>query len=98
MVFFQGLNLIDVRAIPRLLVFRDSRHVILKMITDYSLGSINYRRLFNIITLLITGNIEFFHILTENNAQADALANIRASLPQGHISIDISALVHKPIP
>ena len=98
MALFQGLDLIDVRAIPRLLVFRDSRHVILKMITDYSSSSINCRRLFDIITLLITGSIEFFNILGANNAQEDSLDNIGASLPQGHISIDNYALIHKPIP
>ena len=81
-----------------LLVFGDSCHVILKMITGYSSGSINCRRLFDIITLFIMSSIELFHILRTNDAQADALDNIKASLPKVHISIENYALVHKPIP
>ena len=95
---FQGLDLIDVRAIPRLLIFGDSCHVILKMITGYSFGSINCRRLFDRIMILSMSNIEFFHIVRENNAQADALANVGASLPQGLISIDNSSPLHNCIP
>ena len=98
MALFQGLDLINVRAISRLLIFGDSRQVILKMITGYSSGAINYRILFDIIKLLTMGSIEFFHILKENNAQADTLYNVGASLPQGLISIDNSAPLHKPIP
>ena len=95
----RGLDFSDIRAIPRLLVFGDSCHVILKMITDYSTGSIKCRRLYDIISHLpLPVSIDFFHILRANNAQADALANIGASFPQGHISIKNLKPFLKPIP
>ena len=97
MALMQGLELLDAISNSRLLVFGDSRHVILKMITGYSTGSVNCRRLYDIITLLLLGRIEFFHILRANNAQADALANLGASLPQGHISINNLDSDTKPI-
>ena len=99
MALLQGLDFLDIRAIPRLLVFGDSRHVILKMITSYSSGSIKCRRLYDIISHLpLSVSIDFFHILRANNAQEDALANIGASLPQGHISISNLEPFPKPIP
>ena len=98
MALMQGLEFLDTTALYKLLVFGDSRHVILKMIFGYTTGSINCRRLYDRITLLLTGKIKFFHILRENNAQADALANLGASLPQGHISINNCDSGVTPIP
>ena len=88
MALMQDLEFLDVIAISRLLVFGDSEHVIHKMNIGYSIGSINSRRLYDRIIPLLTSRIEFFHILRANNAQADALANLGASLPQGHITIN----------
>ena len=81
MALMHGLELLDAIANFRLLVFRYSHHVILKMITGYSSGSISCIRIYDIVTLLVPGIIELFHILRENNAQVDALANLGASLP-----------------
>ena len=93
-----GLEFLDVIANSKFLVFGDSSHFILKMIIGYSTVSVNYRRLYDRITLLLQGRIEFFHILRANNAQADALANLGASLPQGHISINNRDYGATPIP
>ena len=94
----QGRDFSDIRAIPRLLVFGDSRHVILKMITGYSTGSIKCRGLYDRISHLpLLVSIDFFHILRANHAQVDALANIGASFPQGHISINNLEPFPKPI-
>ena len=82
MALLQGLDSSDIRSIPRLLVFGDSRHVILKMIIGYPTGSINCRRLYDRISqLLLPASIDYFHILRENNAQEDALENIGTCLP-----------------
>ena len=99
MALLQGLESSGNRAIPRLLVFGDSRHVIFKMIIGYPTRSIKYRRLYDrIYQLPLSASIDQFYILRENNAQEDALENIGASLPQGLISINNEKAYPKPIP
>ena len=59
----QGLDLLNTLEIPMLMVFRDSRQVIYKMIRGYPTGSINCRRLYDMITSHLSNQVEFFHIL-----------------------------------
>ena len=65
MALLQGLELLDTIAIPRLVVFGDSRQVIYKMINGYSTGSIQWRRLYDRITPLLSNKIDLFHILLQ---------------------------------
>ena len=93
MALLQGLELLDTIDSSRIAIFGDSRQVIYKMINGYTSGSLKCRRLYDIITPLLSNNYEFYHILPANNASANALANIGASLPQGHYffnGLDIS--------
>ena len=91
--------MLDKRIISSLLVFGDSRHVILKMITDYSTSSIKCTRLYNKITQLpLPPSIAYYHILRMNNAKTDSLANLGASLPQGSISLNDEEVSTKTIP
>ena len=93
MALLQGLELLDT-----IDVFDDSRQVIYKMINGYSSGSIKCKRLYDRITTLLSNKIEFFHILRANNVPADALANLGASLPQGHYCFNGLDTRLKPIP
>ena len=98
MALLQGLELLDTIDSSRIAVFGDSRQVIYKMNNGYTSGSIKCRRLYDIITPLISNKIEFYHILQANNAPVDALANLGVSLPQGlycYNGLDTSL---KPIP
>ena len=47
---------------------------------------------------LMTKSYELFHILRYNNSAVDALANMGASLPQGHYSLNENAAITKFIP
>ena len=94
----QGLELLDMITTSRIIVLRVSRKFIYKMINGYSSGSIKCRRLYEIITPLLSNKIDFFHILQANNAPADALANSGASLPQGHICYNGLDIGLKTIP
>ena len=80
------------------MIFGDSRHVIFKLINGYSSGSINCRHLYEKAKPLMTKSYELFHIIHHNNSAADALANMGASLPQGHFSLNGKAPYTKFIP
>ena len=98
MALLQGLELLDTIDSSRIAVFGDSRQVIYKMINGYTSGSIKCRQLYDRITPLLSNKYEFYHILQANNAPADALANIGASLPQGHYCFNGLDTSLKPIP
>ena len=98
MALLQGLELLDTIDSSRIAVFGGSRQVIYKMINGYTSRSIKCRRMYDKITPLLPDNYEFNHILRANNASADALANIRASLPQGHYCFNGLDTSLKPIP
>ena len=99
LALIQGLEMLDKRIISSLLVFWDSRHVILKMIMGYSTDSIKCRRFYNKIThLQLPASIAYYHILRANNAKTNSLANRSASLPQGSISLNDEEVSTKPIP
>ena len=84
LALLQGLQLLHTKNYQKVLIFGDSRHVISKLINGYPSGAVNCRRLYNKATLLMSKSYETFHILRHNNSAADTLANMGASLPQGH--------------
>ena len=83
--------------LSRIVIFGDSRHVIYKMINGYIIVSIKCHRLHDKITPLLSKHYEFYHILRTNNVDADALANMGASLPQGHYCLNGQNSHPKPI-
>ena len=98
LAFLQGLQSLVTKNLHKVMIFGDSRHVIFKLINGYSSGSINCRRLYDKAKPLMTKSYELFHILRHNNSAADALANMGASLPQGHYSLNRNAPITKFIP
>ena len=84
--------------LSKIVIFGDSRQVILKMINGYTSSSIKCRRLHDKIIPLMSKSYEFFHILLTNNSAVDALANMGASLPQGQISLNGQVPHLIPIP
>ena len=98
MALLQGLQLIRTKNLEKVLVFGDSRHVIYKMIHGYPTGDIKCRRLFKKVQLLQSQHFEFYHILRQINKDADAMANVGASLPQGHYRQDDDLPIFKVIP
>ena len=82
----------------KVLIFGDSKHVISKLINGYPSGAINCCRLYNKVKPLMHHSFEPLHILRINNSAADAMANIRASLPQGVYKQDGDPPSHKFIP
>ena len=98
MALLQGLQLIQDKKLQKVLVFGDSRHVIYKMIKGYPSGDIKCPRLYKKAKLLLSQPIEFYHILRQNNKDADTMANVGASLPQGHYRQDEDPSFFKVIP
>ena len=84
LALLQGMKILANNDLSRIAIFGDSRHVIYKMLNRYTTGSIKCHHLYDKITPLLSKHYEFYHILRTNNATADALANVGASLPQGH--------------
>ena len=80
------------------MIFRDSNHVIYKLINGYPSGSFNCRRLFDKAKPLMSKSYETFHILRHNNSAANTLANMGATLPQGHYSQNGNPPILKFIP
>ena len=84
--------------LSKIVIFKDSRHVIFKMINGYTNGSIKCHRLHDKIIPLMTKSYEFFHILRTNNSAADVLENMEASLPPVQTSLNGQDPYLKPIP
>ena len=98
LALLQGMKILAISDLFRISIFGHSRHVIYKMINRYTTGSIKCHRLYDKITPLLSKHYEFYHILRENNVAADALANVGASLPQGHFCLNGLNSHPKPIP
>ena len=98
LALLQGLHLLNTKKIWKVMIFRDSKHVMYKLINRYPSGLVNCRHLFDKAKLLMTKSYETFHILHHNNSAADALANMGASLPQGHYSQNGNPPIFKFIP
>ena len=68
------------------------------MLNGYTTRSVKCHRLYEKIIPLLSTHYEFYHILCSNNVAADALANVGASLPQGHLQLNGLDNLLKPIP
>ena len=88
LALLQGMKILANFDLFRIVIFGDSRHVIYKMLNEYTIGFIKCRRLYDKITPLLSKHYEFYHILHQNNVATDALANVGASLPQGHFFLN----------
>ena len=89
---------INTKKIWKLLIFRDSKHVIFKLINEYPSEVVNCHRLFDKAKILMSKSYETLHILWHNNSTTDTLANMGASLPQGHYSQNENPPILKVIP
>ena len=98
LALLQGMKILANKDLSKVTIFRDSQHVIYKMINGYTTGSIKCHHLHNKITPLMSKCYELFHILSTNNSAADALANMGASLPQGQFCLNGQVPHLKPIP
>ena len=91
--------MIDAKSITRLIILGDSHQVILKMRIGYPTGSIKCKRMHSRIQRLhLPESTYYYHILRENNAKADKMANKGASLSQGSIILDGEETSYKHIP
>ena len=88
MALLQGLTILASSDLYKVAIFGDSRHVIYKMLNGYTTGSIKCCRLYDKTTPFLSPHYEFYHILRSNNVDADDLANVGASLPQGHFQLN----------
>ena len=86
LALLQGIHLLNTKKLWKVMIFRDSKHVIYKLINGYPYGAVNCRCLFDKAKLLMSKSYEKLHILRNNNSVADTLANMGSSLPQGHYS------------
>ena len=98
LALLQGLQLLQDKNYQKVLIFGDSKHVISKLIYGYPLGAVNCRRLFNKANILMPKTYEPLHILRLNNSAADIMANMGASLPQGHYRQDGNPPILKYVP
>ena len=98
LALLQGLQFLHAKKFRKVLIFGDSKHVISKLIHGYSSRVVNCRRLFEKAKLLMSKSYETLHILRHNNFAADTLANMGASLPQGHYSQNGNPPILKVIP
>ena len=98
LALLQGLQSLVSKYLHKVMIFGGSRHVIFKLINGYSSSSINCCHLYDKENPLMSKSYELFHILRHNNSAADALANMGASLPQGHYSLNENVPITKFIP
>ena len=98
LALLQGLHLLNTKKLRKVLIFKDSRHVIYKLINGYPSGAVKCRCLFEKAKLLMSKSYEAFHILRHNNNAVDSLANVGATIPQGHYSQDGNHPILKFIP
>ena len=98
LALLQGLQLLQAKKYRKVLIFGDSKHVISKLINGYPSGAVNCRRLYNKVKLLMLNSFEPLHILRLNNSAADIMANLGASLPQGHYRQNGNPPIFKYVP
>ena len=85
LALLQGLQILQEKPYSKVLIFGDSKHVISKLLNGYPKGAVKCRRLYQKVKLLMHSTYELFHILRVNNPAADSLANLGATLHQGHL-------------
>ena len=98
LALLQGLQILQDKNYQKVLIFGDSKHVISKLINGYPKGAVNFRRLYNKAKLLMLSSYEPFHILRINNTAADSMANLGASIPQGHFKQNGNPPILKYVP
>ena len=98
LALLQGLQLLHAKNYRKVLIFGDSKHVISKLINGYPSRAVNCRRLFDKAKLLMSKSYETLHILRHNNSAADIMANMGASLPQGHYRQNENPPILKYVP
>ena len=98
LALLQGLQLLQEKQYQKVLIFGDSKHVISKLINGYPKGAVKCHRLYNKVKLLMQSTYEPFHILRCNNSAADSLANLGASLQQGHFKQNGNPPLLKHVP
>ena len=98
LALLQGMKILANKDLFRNAIFGDSRHIIYKIPNGYTRGSIKCHHRHDKITPLLSKHYEFYHILRTNNVDTDALANMGASLPQGHYCLNGQDSHLKPIP
>ena len=98
LALLQGLQLLQEKQYQKVLIFGDSKHVISKLINGYPKGAVKCRRLCKKVKLLMHSSYELFHILRSNNSAADSLANLGASLHQGHLKQNGNPPLFKHVP
>ena len=98
LALLQGLHLLSTKKLRKVLIFGDSRHVIFKLINGYPSGAVKCHHLFEKAKLLMSKSHETLHILRHNNSPADILANMGATLPQGHYNQNGNHPILKFIP
>ena len=94
----QGLHILNAKKLRKVLIFGDSRHVIYNLINGYPAGAVKCRRLFEKAKLLMSNSYEALNILRHNNKAVDSIANVGATLPQGHYSRNRNLPILKFIP
>ena len=98
LVLLQGLQLLHSQNYRKVLIFGDSKHVISKLIHGCPMGAVNCRCLYKKAKLLMLNSYKPLHILRLNNSAADIMANLGASLPQGHYRQNGNPIILKHIP
>ena len=98
LALIQGLHLLNTKKLHKVLIFGDSMHVIYNLINGYPTGAFKCHRLYEKAKLLMSNSYEAFHILRHNNKVAENMANVGATLPQGHYSQDGNHPILKFIP
>ena len=98
LALLQGLQMLQEKPYPKVLIFGDSKHVISKLLNGYPKGAVKCRRLYQKVKLLMHSTYELFHILRVNNPAADSLANLGATLQQGHLKKNGNPISIKHIP
>jgi ribonuclease HI len=87
-VLYQGLLLMEVDQINQITIVGDSKNTIQYFIKGSSPKDIKIKRIIERIRLLLT-NIpaKFFHILRENNQEADKLVNKEINMALGSLRV-----------
>ena len=98
LALLQGLQFLHSQNYRKVLIFGDSKHVISKMINGYPKGAVNCRRLYKKSKLPMHNSYKPLHILQLNNSTTEIMANLGASLPQGHYKKNGNSITHKHIP
>ena len=90
LALWQGLQIAKNQGITELTILGDSRIIIQAMTKNSILNQMHLKRLIHKIKVLALAfsKIKFFHVLRENNKDADQAANLGSSLSPREIKIN----------